>query len=339
LLLCLGVFVGLTYDHGGDLLAKAVRAEAARNIVTNEFTYSGYHFFYHHTASYFWLSDVELLSIREVRQGVYESARIHLASREISRSPGRLLLEPAQDKWDKTFYWNVSPDGKWILYVASTRTHLIYTAKSLDGSRQVAWTNRFQGGVNPTWLSDSSGFIEWPVDETGLHARVHWMASRETTEFSIDALPCASPAGLARLQHPFAQVPVRVQATLNMVGEFVQLRRAEGAWELTRFGLQKPQNLRRGEGWICLSPRGDRVAWLYYIPERVPQFTFERAYPFVETRPRYSTVVLISRPDGNQIHVVGSIGPARGLASVTWTPDGRRLSFVCDEALWTVPVD
>ena len=116
-------------------------------------------------------------------------------------------------------------------------------------------------------------------------------------------------------------------------------RVARTAGQQGKAPLEASEELRGGEGRIFVSPQGDRLAWLYYFQQRVPQFTLERGYPFVETRPRYSTVVLVSRPDGNQMRVIGSLRPDRGLAMVTWTPDGKRLSFVCDDALWTVPVD
>jgi hypothetical protein len=338
LLLSLVVIGGLLVGCPGDLVSRAARVAATQGIVTNEASYSGYHFFYHHTASWYWLSDNEILSIREVARGVYESAQINLSSGQITRSPGRMQLDVAQDKWDKTFYWTVSPDGKWILYVGSARGSLIYDARRFNGSARVTWNNRFEGVVHPTWLSDSSGFIEWPMRELGRQARVHLLSSHDTAQFKIDDLPAGFMSGKARLEHPFAQVPSRIQTTTNTAGEFLELKQVNGKLALQRFLLPIPAKLRRGEGRTFISPQGDRVAWVYAFQLRVPRFWFERTYPYVETRPRYSTVVLASGADGDGLGTIGVLGPGSDVGTVTWNPDGKRLGFVHDGSLWTVPV-
>jgi hypothetical protein len=52
-----------------------------------------------------------------------------------------------------------------------------------------------------------------------------------------------------------------------------------------------------------------------------------------------------SRLDGSDMREIGQQDAPRvdgwntSLYDLSWTPDGKRLSFVCDGALWTLPAD
>jgi WD40-like Beta Propeller Repeat len=340
LLLAIGAFVALTAGRHSDLLSKATRLAVTRSVVTNEWTYSGYYNYYHHTASWFWLSDVEILSICQVTRDSYQSARINLTSGRVIQSAGRLLLEPAQDKRDKTFYWSVSPDGKWILYMMrSAGRKIMYAAKSFDGAAQHVWTNLFEGGTNPTWLSDSSGFVQWAVRDDGNYVKVHTLASGDAVELKMEPARFVPTGGATELKGPFALVPLNIQTSTNSAGEFVEVNRTAKGLFLKRFVVSVPSELKQGERNIFVSPRGKRLAWVVYFEQKIPRFSFKRAYPFVETLPRYSTAVLVSRMDGAQIRLVGTLNPDDAISALAWTPNGKLLGFIHDGSVWTVPAE
>lgn len=95
----------------------------------------------------------------------------------------------------------------------------------------------------------------------------------------------------------------------------------------------------------ALSPDGTRIAWLLYSEEVAPpleQWTARMLSPvlILQRPPRYRLHLYISNADGTGMRAVGHVDVPRGDRSrsvLRWTPDGKRLSFVYNHALWTVP--
>jgi hypothetical protein len=57
--------------------------------------------------------------------------------------------------------------------------------------------------------------------------------------------------------------------------------------------------------------------------------------------PRHTLNLYVSRRDGTAMREVGRVAVSprdRSRGVLRWTPDGMRLSFVFEGALWTVPV-
>jgi len=322
-----------------DLLSKASRLAVAQGVITNELIYSGYSFFYHHVPSYFWLSDTELFSIHDVRRGVYETVRIDLTTGKIARKPGRTPIDAARGAGDKAFYWTVSPDGRWILSIskAGNDEHK-YTARRFDAARQVAWTNHYEGSVQPTWLGDSSGFLEWPVRDGVGYARVHWLDTGGINELNLDALPAERLDRKQSLEQPNAMI-ISTRWRNGSAAEFIELKRAVDGLVAKRYSLAPPAELAWGDGKAFLSPRGDRLAWVTSFTRRFPRITLQRRDPYLNVEPVSSTVVCLSRLDGTGLRVLGHLKSGLDINRVAWTPDARKLSFVCDNAFWTVATE
>jgi len=337
--LLIGLFVLFSTRSRGDLLSRASRVAIAQGVITNELTYSGYRFFYHHVPSCFWLSDSELFSIHEVRRGVYESVRLDLAAGTVVREPGRGPVDASPGAGDRIFCWTVSPDGKWILSIGkASNDDLAYVARRFDATHQVGWTNRFDGGLQPTWLSDSSGFIEWCVREGVGYARVYWLDTGRTAEINLDALNPETPDARQGFREPHAPVDSKMWRE-GSAAEFIELTRHGDGATARRYRLRSPPRLARGEGQAFLSPRGDRLAWVVTFERRFPSVGFQRHDPYFVVEPAYSTVICLSRTDGSDVRVLGRLQSGRQLTRLAWTPDSARLSFVCDHALWTVAVN
>lgn len=339
-LICLAVLLLILFSAGSsnDLLARATRLALTQGVITNEMTYSGYHFFYHYAPSYAWLSETQLHSIQEVSRGSYETARLDLAAGNIVKRAGRGPLRNSQGTLDQPFYWRVSPDGKWILFLSKNGDDLIYTATTLDGDRQTAWTNRFDGSVEPVWLSDSSGFVEWPARDGTNYARIRWLSSGLINEFDLGSSPMASLQDLDRLKSPYAAVSPKMLSS-GHAAEFFELSGTGERSTLRRYSVSVPEELQQGESKVFLSPRGDRLAWLCFVKRKIPELIRVRRFPFFMTEPRFTTAVLVSRLDGSELRLIGRLRPGDDIRSVAWTPSGRQLSFIHANSLWTVPVD
>ncbi|MBH0197557.1 MAG: NAD-dependent epimerase/dehydratase family protein, partial [Nitrospira sp.] len=77
---------------------------------------------------------------------------------------------------------------------------LVYRARRLDGGPALrVWTNRQEVAVDLRWVSDSSGFAEWPSRPDGVWARFHWLESGEVEEHRLRDLAVQSTAGMGRL--------------------------------------------------------------------------------------------------------------------------------------------
>jgi hypothetical protein len=98
---------------------------------------------------------------------------------------------------------------------------------------------------------------------------------------------------------------------------------------------------------VELSPPGDRLAWLIHImaePSLV-QRMLSRWMPWLEARSHIE--LRTTKLDGSDVNRIGYIelhylqpyeDDYAGPGGLRWLPDGRRLSFVYQGGLWTVPV-
>ena|SRR5579859_7318626 len=107
-------------------------------------------------------------------------------------------------------------------------------------------------------------------------------------------------------------------------------RGATRAWEI-RF----PRGGRAQE--VVLSPRADRLAWVFYFGSPYPgrNVTKER---------RATCEIWISCLDGSRMHLAGYQSDYQDVYDVSlnglkWLPDGKRLSFIYADALYTIPAD
>lgn len=95
------------------------------------------------------------------------------------------------------------------------------------------------------------------------------------------------------------------------------------------------------EAELVLSPRGDRWAWLgtaAYLPPF--QTWLQRWFPRLSFTPERSAVLWTTALDGGDARLIGRSPLAPNAApprSARWTPNSERISFVYNNALWTVP--
>ena len=103
--------------------------------------------------------------------------------------------------------------------------------------------------------------------------------------------------------------------------------------------LGRLEELKHSDGCsLVLSPHGDRLAWV----TRTGQFPIGSVYRVLRGKPQITKFTLYSAHlDGTQLKAVDNVETAYPgeLSQTHWMPDAKRLSFVFNGAIYTVPVD
>jgi len=84
---------------------------------------------------------------------------------------------------------------------------------------------------------------------------------------------------------------------------------------------------------VALSPRGDRLTWIFYQGSR-------RQEGLLAAR---AIELAVSNTDGNAMRIIGVLGTEPGdqyyrHRRLTWLPDAKHVSFSHRGARWSVPV-
>jgi len=316
---------------------------------------------------YVWLSDHELIRfpVDTKQDGQGNSMTImraeQLDTKTGLRTPLTDLSRRLRAQRDYASLFRLSPDGKWLVYAANNsdddypRSH--FYVSEVGGPREREWPleDAASNGMpsmppGAVWLPDSRRWLELAPDETGLlGVRMHSLDVD-----SPKALPVTAPARLRSL------LGVTPDYRLIATDFYVSPGSAARSVDLYEVGLypnptpprrhtlRAPPNAQILD--IALSPRGDRLAWAFYF-SRVPTGMqwLARFIPSLRKRlrPRVGAGLWVSRLDGSEMREIGyqEIDPnvpaplRLAPAEIHWTPDGRRLSFVYKNALYTVPVN
>ena len=66
---------------------------------------------------------------------------------------------------------------------------------------------------------------------------------------------------------------------------------------------------------------------------------FHRLFPALKTLPQARVSLWVSNLDGSRMKELGYVKGIAFIPSLRWLPDGKRMSFIYDKALYTVPAD
>jgi hypothetical protein len=280
-------------------------------------------------SGYLWLSNQEVLSARE-RSGREVLFRYNLSSgKDVALVQLSQWFQKTDGRLDEAL---TSPGGQWILWWNDA---FIQVAK-LDGSQYARYPR------HPTsdlfWVQDARHWVElWNADETPganvrvrsperpLETRTSFLPSDEITGYLDNGL--VTPTGqLKAIKMPYG-ASLRVTFVEGNIGSNIPLSQ---------------QRLHAPDGNILqaqLSPQGDRIALLNISEPRyaLPRF-LRRFLPWQQKPVAAHTSVWISTADGKNMRELGSF-PSKTFTALHWSPDGKRLSFVYQNALWTVPVE
>jgi hypothetical protein len=335
-LLWLGALTALllwiTLSHLHPLWPGAIRLDLTHGIITNNFIHSGYDFVPHHAPSWFWNSNSNLIHLARSGPGIYHTINLDLHPIRLQQFTHDSRPTPSTHE-TALVDWAPSPNGRWILKLERRGATRFYTASTFDGQQSLSWTNRYEGRTPPEWISDSTGFVDWPVRDNPLLAHVYWLNSPTTHELTLDDLP-ARPITTPALPQPFVLMRKQPHSP-GTAAELLILspRDHPAAWH--RAILPTPTAFAAETGiQTIIAPTGDWFLWLRHKPAPFPKPAFHPGFPYLSFHSRDRTTLLLSRPNGSQLHILGRTTPGRTIDAARWAPDGRRFAFVYDDSLW-----
>jgi hypothetical protein len=294
---------------------------------------SGYDYFPRRASAWFWRSESDVTSLRPGADGAIEWVDFDLVAQQRSPRPSASMLQPFPSSAE-LFYWSASPDGQWLLQIARRGRDRIYSTFTLDGTFYRAWTNRYESHTHPEWLSDSSGFVEWPIRDGQLLARIHWLKTAVPLEIQLDQLPSLTNASANPIPQPFVPL-TKWPVAPGVAVEFLVLQPVDNPAAWHRRVLVQPTTLGGFvEVEVYPAPTGERLAWLAHRTSVVPMVQPSRDFPFLKIQPKHSTTLFLSQPDGSDLQRIGRTRDGEVLGHLQWTPDASRISFVYDQTLW-----
>jgi hypothetical protein len=252
---------------------------------------------------------------------------------------------------DRYFY--SSPDGKWLLCSAfeSAPAHAVRLA---DG-HTLAFPME-ESYILYTWIPGTSRWMyltaEVDTDSDALHLKKVTIFD-VTGPRPVQVLKAAPGIAIDEYAIPVALrdgrllIPSAVEDSKD--GMAAAIRTVECAVEGGRVTLKRTFMLRlpspKEVYYFALSPQGDRIAWVeeYDLPAPAWRRWLGKWLRRFAASPQRRNVLCVARLDGTGRREIGDTlkqpGRDKFVTGVQWTPDGRRVSFLCDGALWTVPVE
>jgi hypothetical protein len=296
---------------------------------------------------YYWLSDHELGYFVNDAADAHRTLIVHnLATGKMDR---RFTASINDLPWGEASL--MSPDGKRLLWLhGSTSVKRRPVVYALDGSSVISMPAI--RGDELTWTSDSRSLAK-PESNTG-------QGGLELLRPEDGSVRPISIAG-ARVRQllGFTSQGHAIIATDGVGFEHTFYRSQQGpsgsspSIQLAEYDLAAPsQPVRRVTipmpadaeyGHIILSPQGDRLLWSMFARQAMPlQEWLHRLFP--SYKPSLNLVIRwqVSRLDGSDMHEIGMIRVSRRNGSYSnprWLPDGKRISFIHNNTLYTVPAD
>lgn len=324
------------------------------------------------SSSYHWLSNDTLLlqfdSKAQIKR-VEIATGVEMPLERLNQRLGQTNSLPA---------CQISANGKWLLRYGREARHHSYLATTLDDSRSIQHRIAIQDvsiliASNPLWMSDSRRWVQVLSRDTGppyavvqsldTPAIVHKIPFSAYPKGTIGYGDAIQPRllGFVRPNRVLAAVGTgsptgwfptkRVDLFEFDVGGKAANLREYTVWIVAGTWLDAGA-CSRSEEPIALSPHGDRLAWLVCLieepsveqPSVVTKF-LGKWFPSLRPAPRHILQLRTSRLDGSGVHEIGRMEIPNNTAStelphnLSWLPDGKRLSFIYQQALWTVPAD
>lgn len=307
---------------------------STRGVITNAFIESGYDFRRRYTVSWFLTSNQSIASFHRSPDGAVQLLQLNPGLPQSLEQPAPL----GDIEGQPLIYWAPSPDGQWLLTVRRLDRLRLYQVYRSDHTLHAHWTNLFEGRSLPDWLNNSQGFVEWPVRESRLLARVHWLDTAQSTEVDLETLPThtlRTPEPLPQPCVPMLYFP----NSPNITAAFLILSADRQPRNWKRVSVILPESLRHHEKTtVTLSPTADRLAWLCESTDQLPRPVLNRVPPFFQLEPQLRTSLFVSRPDGSQLAFLGRSRPGTLVPALRWSPKGDAFTFVYQNALWRQPL-
>lgn len=335
--LLLGVILWLGVPQPSPLWSGAIAVEATRGWIVADTIASGYDHVPRRAPAWFWRSESQLTCLQPTGTSTIDWIDLDLATGHATPpSPTRMLQPDPPDA--ELFYWCASPDGRWFLQVARHRRERIYSTFSMEGTFHRAWTNFYESNTHPEWLSNSSGFVEWPIRDGQLLVRVHWLDTGHSVEIQLNELPGIASSSPNPLPQPFVPL-TKWPLAPGIAAEFLVLDPVDNPAAWHRRILALPEQLADySDVRVVPAPTGEHLAWLAHARSKIPIVRPAPDFPFLRFEPKHRTTLLLSRPDGTDLRVIGRTPAGQTIERLQWSPASSRVSFLYAEQLWVQPV-
>jgi hypothetical protein len=303
-------------------------------------------------ANFLWISAHKVLCFR----GFWAPGHLRVATYDFTtrkEKPLPSLTRLFNRSFNRHTEQSVSPDGKWLLWRGEQGE---IRAATLDGTRHVSWAVPAADDIYPVcWMQDSRHLVEFTGNSRSgrlTKAVLHRVDAPEESRTLL--IPASSLLSVGADPGPVvSEDHVVAVATNENDGDgytitVLQTRLTEGKNEPQRYRFPVSGNADLYDKVLndrIITSHGDYLAWEAVEEHRNPVRTLvHRLLPFVRAEVERYSVLYVSRINGQEQHQIGCIKVEPTSASeeplyLQWLPDGRQLSFVYDDVLYTIPAD
>ena len=297
--------------------------------------------------NYFWLSSEEALLITQATRPRFEE-NLPVTVRRVNVVTGDTAedvpLEAALHKANVDSVvpnWQLSPDGRWLLGESNSYSRKqSWVATSTDGTRQVIRPHQYdqheEGGVFALWRPDSRSWIQTlEVDN-----KVHIFSYRLNTPLVADRAQDFFFFGHALVGFFGAGRVLAIRPETGDGGGVGVADFGDGpASAPASFYIpQVPANMDVQE--VVLSPDRNRLAWKFTVKPLPLGLKATINSGYVRHSSPSMVGLWISDLNLNHLREIGTLDIRDDhITNLRWMPDGKRLSFMDGDALYTVPAD
>ena len=242
----------------------------------------------------------------------------------------------------------LSPNGRWALTILlwPARGGDIYFMERTDGKRQLRYRHAAPQSLSEiAWTPDDKKMVELNIGGSGGAQLRIYPLDKPAVIVPVDMAITDAPTllGILPNNHAVAAVVMAFHpdAPHNKTAKLYDFP-LEGGAPLRTYTVVKPYGQNSHDMEAALSPRGDRIAWLFLNDHKPPFYNaLRRVYNALGVRPSTTVGIWISKPDGSDMRALGSVSLKAGEgmpADLRWIPSGDHLSFLYNGGLYLVPV-
>ncbi len=296
---------------------------------------------------YEWLSPDEILYLREASQGDYAAIRAHVVTGVETSLTGLEPFLTGHEKRSEHFAWTVSPNGRWLMLMKDLETNSLRLAVTLDGTQERTWFTE-QDKQYFWWMPDNQGWVELSM-RTKLnnqgnrvsHFHIYRMSSPDVNTVAVDWTKYGYMLGLSAsnlLVLEGKRAPVSPPGAILITNSATIPAPVSHGLPPVR-ELSAPEVPRRELLDIIVSPQGDRLLCEFLHQSHIPKFSLDRSFPFLNLSRRTSHELWTCSLDGSGLRKLVRFDVGADFGCLKWRPDGRRVTFISNHALWAVPAE
>ncbi len=268
--------------------------------------------------------------------------------------------------------WNftISPDGGRALWGSMSYYSKGVSSAPLDGGlvikRESARSEKIYIGSNMIWTSDSRRWVQVVADGKNIYAFVEGLDSPgfirkiplgypkdsigDNGGIRTTLLGWTKSGSLLASNGESTDFPnIIAHRTIS----FFEFNVDDGPVRLREYSVKLPNEdllsflYPYREPEVVLSPGGDRLGWIVFAKEGEAPLhkLLARWIPKLRKQPRNIIELCTSRLDGSGMKMIGFLDydkihdNPKAPFCLRWLPNGKSLSFIFDNALWTIPAD